>query len=233
MYVIEITEFLCQFLYNEFSPDLLLLIGSYYVTSMLLEKWIYRQDLIKCSWPLTQLPITRYWNLGVYLTAEEGSTWHGPVQMLDLKIKLTREQSSQHWGRLLPPKTFLYELPSSVDHLFPDSYTMKNFMTFLFAFSLKDNAIVHISQAIATGGNPTFNQLLNLPWCWLVCSSAHKKTSPLFSMPWFLQNTLSAPSMSYQTLTLELQSFPASGEQLQTGETLQQALYKESNTRQK
>lgn len=75
----------------------------------------------------------------------------------DLKIKLTRQRHVWHQGRLLPPKKSVKNIfcfpPFLSDHLFPNSYTMKVFMilfsAFCFSLGWKDNAIIHILQAIA------------------------------------------------------------------------------------
>lgn len=66
---------------------------------------------------------------------------------------------------MLNQEFFYSILPSLSEHPSPDSYIMKAFRnlldTFCFSLAWKDNAIVHMSQAIAKEGIPTSTPLLH------------------------------------------------------------------------
>lgn len=69
------------------------------------------------------------------------------------------EPTSKYIASSQDIRSFLSIPPSLSDHPFPNYYTMKVFIilysTFCFALAGKDNAIIHISQAITQEGKPT------------------------------------------------------------------------------
>lgn len=112
-----------------------------------------------------------------------------PHLLINLLLYKTWDQEDQkHFLPFLPPSLtilFLFFTPGSSLWFFCPP----------FALTWKDNAIVHVSQAIAKGSNPSYEWLLYLPWCWSPCSSAHRKFLPNFQYLSFY-GTNSAPSLS-------------------------------------
>lgn len=78
-------------------------------------------------------------------------------------------------------RTFLSISPSLSDHPFSKSYTMKILWFFCLALAWKGNTIVYISQALQ-GDNPTSKCLLDFPWFWWFCGSAHHRLLPDFQV---------------------------------------------------
>ena len=161
------------------------------------------KDPTKYSWPLTLLPNYKVSNLGHIHNWRRLHLTSGPVGLLETlksirlgrkvldievdcflprcEIKRIKNVSFLSYFPLWPSfSKFLYyeDLSDSFVHLFPCS-------------GWKDNAIVHISQAIEKEDNPVCNWLLDLLQCCWSCSSfCLSQTSPWFSMPRFFWNKI-------------------------------------------
>lgn len=184
---------------------------------MLLQNWESWKGPYKYSWPLTLLP--NYKTLETWMHISQLKKAHlttDPMKILQILKSnwLGREVTSEYTASSQDQECFFLLPFLSILFLILNPWrSLILLLTFCLALTWKDNATVHIPQAIVNRGNPTFKQQPDLAQCrWSseFCPSQH---SPRFPMPQFLWNKLSSPSTVPDSLILGAH-LPASDEQL-------------------